>query len=56
MFQSKPFGDRAFHGDEYLLRLVDYISYLIALILSRPEYIEAIPLLMLHIIILIGFR
>jgi hypothetical protein len=25
MFQEKPFGDRAFHGDEYLLRLVDYL-------------------------------
>lgn len=25
MFQEKPFGDRAFHGDECLLTLVDYI-------------------------------
>lgn len=23
--QNRPFGDRAFHGDEYLLRLVDYL-------------------------------
>ena len=23
MLQDRPFGDRAFHGDEYLLRLVD---------------------------------
>ena len=25
MLQDNPFGDRAFHGDEYLLRLVDYL-------------------------------
>jgi hypothetical protein len=25
MLQDKPFGDRAFHGDEYLLKLVDYL-------------------------------
>jgi len=25
MLQDKPFGDRAFHGDEFLLRLVDYL-------------------------------
>lgn len=25
MLQEKSFGDRAFHGDEYLLRLVDYL-------------------------------
>ena len=27
MFQNKLFGDKAFHGDEYLLRLIDYLMH-----------------------------